>query len=67
MKLAKWIMQVSKKKLSYFHFNVRNLGKNKHKLRGLQTTARGPNTVREAISSGPRSYFNWSQRDFANN
>ena len=29
--------------------------------------SRGPNAAREAISSGPRSYFNWSQRHFANN
>ena len=35
--------------------------------RGLHTTARRPNAAREAISSGPRSYFNWSQRHFANN
>jgi len=35
--------------------------------RGLQTTARRPNAAREAISSGPRSYFKWWQRHFANN
>jgi len=34
---------------------------------GLQTTTSGTNPAREAISSGPRSYFIRSQRHFVNN
>ena len=35
--------------------------------RGLQTTARGPNPAREAILSGPQSYFIQPQRHLVNN